>query len=312
MGGVFLFANEGSRRAAGEFDIAKLHMLDAGFELKQAELCENHESLDAAVKAAVAANAELVVVGGGDGTLGSVSEHFLRKNSAFGILPLGTGNQFAREIGVPNDLAGAVQVLKEGRTAMLDLGTANGQGFLTVATLGMTTEIARNLQSKQVLGKMSYLPALVKALQSMETFQVEIIGESETITQESIQVVVCNGRTHAGPFLASPDASITDGMFDIYALPKLDFTTMLTAGGMALTGQHVEFDEIDAMKSNRAVLKTDPKLPVVLDGEEYWFDEMVFELIPAAIKVVVDASFRAPQNLLGRLNLQLNTSEDSD
>jgi len=312
MSGVFFFANEGSRRAASEFGNAKQLLIDAGFELKIAELCEGHEALDQAVRDAIAADAQLVIVGGGDGTLGSVSEHFLRKDSAFGVLPLGTGNQFAREIGVPNDLPGAVEVLKAGRVAKVDLGTVNGQGFLTVATLGMTTEIARNLQSKQVLGKVSYLPALAKALHSMETFQVEIIGESETITQQSIQVVVCNGRTHAGPFLASPDASITDGMFDIYALPKMDFATMLTAGGMALVGQHVEFEEIDAMKTNRAKLTTSPKLPVVLDGEEYWFDEMVFELIPAAINVVVDGSFRAPQNLLSKLNLQLNTSEDSD
>lgn len=312
MNGVFFFANEGSRRASSEFDNAKQLLIDAGFELKNAELCESQEALDQAVKDAIANDAELVIVGGGDGTLGGVSEHFLRKNSVFGVLPLGTGNQFAREIGMPDDIANAVGVLRAGRTAKLDLGSVNGQGFLTVATLGMTTEIARNLQAKQVLGKVSYLPALAKALHSMQTFEVEIVGERETISQQSIQVVICNGRTHAGPFLASPDATITDGMFDIYAVPKMDFATLISAGGMALVGQHVEFDEIDAMKTNRAKLTTSPKLPVVLDGEEYWFDEMEFELIPAAINVVVGDTFRAPQNLLGKLNFPSKSSADSD
>ena len=244
---VYFYANEGSRRAAGEFDSVLEAFRQAGLELTDSQLCSDHDELDALVAQRVNEGARVVIVGGGDGTLGSVSSYFVGSQTIFGAFPLGTGNQFAREIGMPTDIGEAARVFADGRLAKLDVGSCNGKSFLTVATLGLTTEIARNLTAKGVLGKASYAPAVVKAIQKMTPFSVEITGERETISGEMIQVVICNGRTHAGPFVASEDATITDGMFDIYAVEPMDVGQMVGASVLALVGQHTTTEEIDWM-----------------------------------------------------------------
>jgi|GEM_PF-1447827 len=300
--GVFFYANEGSRRAAGEFNSALEALENAGIVFEEAKLCADHQELNDLVKSRTAAGAKVVFVGGGDGTLGSVSEHFLRSETIFGAVPLGTGNQFAREVGIPNDLGAAAACLAAGRVAALDVGMCNDQGFLTVATMGLTTEIARGLVAKGVLGKASYGPAVLKAMQKVEPFHVEIVGGSETITGEMIQVVVCNGRTHAGPFLASPDATITDGMFDVYSLKPMSFGEMVGTGVLALAGKHTEVEEVDWMKTSTLSITTQPKIPVVLDGEEIWFDTLEFRVEKAGIKAIVGPDFRVPQERISSVS----------
>lgn len=299
--GIFFYANEGSRRASAEFDGAVEALGLAGIRFDESRLCEDHDELDRIVRRRVEEGAKVVFVGGGDGTLGSVSSYFMDSETVFGAFPLGTGNQFAREVTIPSDIQEAAACLAQGRVAKIDLGTCNGKGFLTVATLGLTTEIARSLTAKQTLGKASYGPAVIKAIQNMKPFRVEIVGQSETIDGEMIQVVVCNGRTHAGPFQASEDATITDGMFDIYAVEPMDIGHMVGASILALVGQHTGTDEIDWMKTDHAVIRSEPRQPVILDGEELWFDELIFEMKPAAIHALVGPDLRVPQGRLSKL-----------
>lgn len=301
---IFFFANAGSRRSKAEFPKVEQLLTESGIPLTESALLSSHDELDARVKEAVDAGAKLVIVGGGDGTLGTMARHFVESSCVFGAIPLGTGNQFAHEISMPIDLAAAVVAIREGRTARVDLGMLNGHSFLTVATLGMTTMIVRNLGTKQIFGKASYIPAVYQAAKKTKPFRVEIEGVRERIEQDNcIQVVVSNGRTHGGPFIASPDATVTDGMFDIYAIPRLHAPTAVAAVAYALVGRHVEFQEIDAMKTNKARIRTDPRLPVVIDGEESWFDEIELELLPNAIEVIVGEAFRAPEERRGRIQV---------
>jgi diacylglycerol kinase (ATP) len=307
--GVFFYANEGSRRASTEFSSAVAALESEGIVFDEAKLCGDHDELNDLVKEKVLGGAKVVFVGGGDGTLGSVSEHFLQSDTVFGAFPLGTGNQFAHEVGIPSDIGEAAACLAAGRVATIDVGMCNDQGFLTVATMGLTTDIARGLVAKGVLGKVSYGPALIKAVQNVHPFQVEIVGGSETITGEMIQVVVCNGRTHAGPFLASPDATITDGMFDVYSLQPMGFGEMVGTGVLALTGRHTEVKEVDWMKSATLKITTHPRIPVILDGEEIWFDSLDFRVEVAGLKAIVWNDFRAPQERLASISLRSEVKE---
>lgn len=298
MGGVFFYANEGSRRSQSQFSSAEGALLAAGLELAESRLCSSFEDMRGRVESRVAGGAKAVIVGGGDGTLGSVAGLFAGSETVFGLMPLGTGNQFAREAGIPQDLTGAAQTLAQGRVARLDMGVCSGRPFLTVATVGLTTDIARGLQGKGILGKASYGPAVVSAIRKAKPFEVEIVGERETISGEMIQVVVCNGRTHAGPFLASPDATVTDGQFDVYAVKPIDVGHMIGASVLALAGKHTETEEVDWMKTDRLVLQTNPPLPVVIDGEESWFDVLEFSMRPGVLRTLVGPGLRVPQNRL--------------
>lgn len=298
MGGVFFYANEGSRRSSALFAQAESALRESGIRLESSRLCASYGDLMNMVVHQIQSGAKAVIVGGGDGTLGAAAGLFAGSKTVFGAMPLGTGNQFAHEVGIPSDIPGAAFTLAQGRVARIDLGDCNGQSFLTVATVGLTTEVARGLGHKGVLGKASYAPAVLAAIRKAKPFQVEIVGGRETISGEMIQVVVCNGRTHAGPFLASPDATITDGQFDVYAVKPIDVGHMVGASVLALAGRHTEIEEVDWMKSDSLDLETIPKLPVVLDGEETWFDTLRFEVRPGALRSLVGPGLRVPQGRL--------------
>ena len=110
------------------------------------------------IKAAIA-RAPMVIVGGGDGTLSSVVDHFVGKDTVFAVLPIGTANSFARTLGVPLDMDGATDVIAYGRRKRIDLGIIDGDYFANAAALGLSPLIADTVPAglKRYLGIFGYL-----------------------------------------------------------------------------------------------------------------------------------------------------------
>lgn len=293
---VAFLCNINARRGARAFEFAKECLANEGVKLDIAEAFDTRSGLTAALETLVAEKTQTIILGGGDGTLGGAVDFLAGTQTALAVMPLGTGNQFSREIGIGHDIATAARAVASGRITRMDLGRANGNAFLTVATVGLSTKIARNIQLKGSLGQLAYLPALAKALIQSKPFKVRIRAAHDVVEKNAVQIVVCNGRTHAGPFWASPDATATDGMLDAYAVAPVNPAQMTLAAALALTGRHVDLDEISAIKAPKLHITTEPRLPVTVDGEEFWFDEMVFELEPASLSVHVPPGFRVPQN----------------
>ncbi|MDI9636811.1 YegS/Rv2252/BmrU family lipid kinase [Kamptonema cortianum] len=298
MGEIFFYANVNARRGSSAFDESLAALTTAGVALSGAEAFEEHPQFVEAVSQAIKGGAECVIVGGGDGTISSVAHLFVDQTTVLAVMPLGTGNQLARELMIPSNLVEAAQIVKSRRTVQIDVALVNDQAFLTVATIGLTSVVARNLVAKGTFGKLAYGPGVLKALKQAESFQVTLESEARTIEAESIQVVVSNGRTHAGPFWASPDATVTDGLLDVYLLAPQGGFHLAKAGLLALVGQHVEMESVTFVRSGGFKLLTQPKKPIVVDGEEMWFDEMEFSICPGAIRVVVGEGFRYPEDRL--------------
>src|SRR5688500_2463571 len=136
-----LVINAQSRRGEAAFDEVRDKLAAAGIELMDAHAVENPEIMEPVLKAAIA-KAPMVIVGGGDGTLSSAVDHFLGAKTVFAILPLGTANSFARTLGVPLDLDGAIEVIAKGRRKRIDLGCIDGDYFANAAALGLSPLIA--------------------------------------------------------------------------------------------------------------------------------------------------------------------------
>src|SRR4028119_1778792 len=133
---AILIVNAASRSGADAFEQARDKLIEAGVELIDARSVKNPETLPGEVTSAID-RAPMVIVGGGDGTLSEVIDYFLGSNTVFAFLPLGTANSFARTLGLPLDLDGAVDVIANGEPRPVDLAAINGDYFLNNAALGL-------------------------------------------------------------------------------------------------------------------------------------------------------------------------------
>jgi len=118
---AILIVNAMSRKGEATFDEAREKLKGAGVKLIEAHAVTDPEKMDATIKGAIA-KAPMVIVGGGDGSLSSNVDHFVGQGTVFAVLPLGTANSFARTLGLPLDLDGAIDVIANGRRKRIDLG----------------------------------------------------------------------------------------------------------------------------------------------------------------------------------------------
>lgn len=295
------FANAGSRSGDEDFESAKTALKEASIELSECQLFDNIEDFKTAVDSAVKRKVQIIIIGGGDGTMSLAIDSIVHSDSILAVLPLGTGNQFAKELGIDSELKIAVEVILNRRVCKIDVGDVNGNKFINVATIGISSDIANNLTLKKELGKLAYIPAVIQSLKEIKPFRVTLRHGEETTTREAVQLVVCNGRYHAGPFMASPEATLTDSCLDAYFVEPSNLWKMAQISTMALTGSHVSLEAISLVRAEKISVITEPKLPVTLDGETVWHDQLNFSCIPASLKVLVPQTFRAQSERIHRL-----------
>jgi diacylglycerol kinase (ATP) len=289
-----LFANGKSRQGQELFDQALKQLREDGVEIRESRLFREVPPLMNAVRDAVKAGIPLVIVGGGDGTMSAVVQHFVGKETTMGVLPFGTGNAFARDLSIPFTLPEACKVITEGTTRRIDLGYAGNDYFVNVVTAGLTARIVVELNSeaKKRLGRLAYVFAMARALARMKAFHAKVITPDQTLEFETLQVVVGNGRYHAGPFPLAPDASITEGKLSMYALATTNRAAFLKLAWMLRTGRQCELPEVYGLSMESGRLETTPSRKVVVDGEIVGKTPIEFKVVPGAIAVRVPAEFK--------------------
>jgi YegS/Rv2252/BmrU family lipid kinase len=291
-----LVVNDRARKGHVWFEGARNALLARGFELSEARSFRHMDELIACVDAAIEANVPTIAVGGGDGTIGSVAHHFAHRRSVLAVLPMGTGNAFARDLGVPASVEGAVGLVFDGKVATVDLGYVNDKPFLNVATVGLTTLVAQSLSVplKRRWGRWVYLAAMLRALARVEPFHLEIVSDVGSDAFDTLQVVIGNGRFHAGPFPISPRASLTEGRLSIYALENTSKRTLLRVAMRLPRGKHVDLPEVHHQEARSGELRTNPPMPVTVDGEICMETPVRFYVDPDAIRVVAPLAFGQP------------------
>jgi diacylglycerol kinase (ATP) len=239
-----------------------------------------------------------VIAAGGDGTANEVVNGIADvpqglASVRLGIVPLGTVNVFARELGLPRDWAGAARTLAAGRELAIDLGsaefTANGRAesrlFLQLAGAGLDARAVElvSWELKKKTGPLAYLAAGCKALRE----------EHPLITVEGVGpaagqlVLLGNGRYYGGSFEFFPQASLRDGRLDICVLARVSVWRGLQAlMGMA-TGQVLRFWPSRHFRSSTVTLTSSSRVGLQLDGEYAGELPVKFSVLPRALRVIV-------------------------
>ena len=176
--------------------------------------------LGRATDALLALGVERLIVGGGDGTLGSVAARMAHRNVVLGVLPLGTANDFARTLDIPGDLDAAAAIIATGHVRRVDLGKANDAYFLNVASLGLSVAATAELSPaiKRRFGPLAYAYAGARAFARNATFKVRVQNGLDSVETSAHQIVVGNGRFYGGGVLVARQSSLEDGLLHAYAL----------------------------------------------------------------------------------------------
>jgi diacylglycerol kinase (ATP) len=238
--------------------------------VRDSVICATSCSGEAEVLARRAAHEgfEKVVAAGGDGTIHEVVNGIAGTDASLGLLPIGTMNVFATELGLPtNDLAHCWKIIERGKTRLVDLPSANGKHFAQLAGVGLDAQVVKetSLALKRSFGPLSYL---IQAAQIAARVPPRLSIESENASiDEGSFVLIGNGRLYGGPFPFFKHALIDDGLFDVVVFKRLGYLEIIKYLQNVLFSSEISTPEVEYFQTRHLRVASDQAVPVELDGE---------------------------------------------
>lgn len=282
---AILIVNAASRTGAESFDQAREKLLAAGIELIDARAVEDPETLPGEVSAAVD-RSPMVIVGGGDGTLSEAVDHFLGKEAIFALLPLGTANSFARTLGIPLDLDGAVEVIASGIARPIDLASIDGDYFLNNAVLGLAPIVAQSIPSglKRLMGRLGYLVWASWSAASFRAFRLTVDDGAAKQRLWATEVRIANGRFHGGLEVIE-SADLDSGEVVVQAVVGRSILKLgwsYVASAIKAPSRH---ETVREFRGRHMRIETRPRMRVSIDGEVGPETPFEVSIAPDAIRV---------------------------
>jgi YegS/Rv2252/BmrU family lipid kinase len=242
-----------------------------------------------AAREASAAGFDQVVVAAGDGTVHEVAAGMVGSETPLGIVPLGTGNVLARELGLPLRTDAAVRVLAEGHTRRIDVGRSGDNRFLIMAGFGADAEMVRrvNARLKHVIGQGAFYLAAAGRLLIERPRRMVVTVDDQVREGEYWLVALANGAQYAPHLSFSPDAVIDDGVLDVALVRggRLDLANTLRR---ALAGARPSEKNVEVLRGQNVHIQCERPTHHHLDGDVIGaVTEVHFELQPQALSVIV-------------------------
>lgn len=212
-----------------------------------------------------------------------------------GVLPLGTANNLARNLGIPADLVNACEVLAQGVVMEIDLGVVNDRYFLNVAGMGLSTQINRGIPSelKKKWGVMGYGIAALKLLFSARQFTAEIECDGARQRVRALQITICNGRHFGAGMTIHPNARIDDERLDLCAFQVEHWWQPLVMAGALRKGRHLDLQGVQLFQGKEITVRTRRKMWIDTDGEVITQTPAAFRILPTALRVIRGAQLES-------------------
>lgn len=289
-----LVVNARSRRGQRYFQRTRDQLTAAGFDLLDCFGVDRPGQLTATLTAAIARRPDLLIAGGGDGTISEAARNLAHRDMALGVLPLGTTNNFARTLGVPLNLTAAIAVLTNGKVADVDLGQVGEHLFANLVSVGVSGQVAAHVPAglKRLAGRAAYPLTALTRLPGHHPFHARITTtDGHTRQLHTHQVNIANGSFHAGIPITS-DASADDQLLLAYALGAHARRHLLAATVRHIfTGRRRTLTDAPFLATDELRLETDPPLPLDIDGEILGNTPVSIRILPNALRVMVLPDF---------------------
>ncbi len=230
---------------------------------------------------------ELPVVMSGDGLVGIVGGALAGTDVPLGIFPAGRGNDLARVLDIPSDPAQAVAVIASWHARTIDVGEANGQRFLGIASAGFDSECNRIAnQTKLIRGRFVYAYSVPRALASWKPARFTLrIGE-ENMRFTGWSVAAANSRAFGGGMFLAPNASLDDGEFDVVMIGETGKLRYLSNLPKVFKGTHLENEEVRVLRTRSLELSASRPFAVYADGEHLTDLPATLRVLPRALSVL--------------------------
>lgn len=285
-----------TRRMPGLVDTLKTNLQDASVES-----IEGPTAMVERARAAVAEGVQRIVVAGGDGTVGLLLRAFAGGEPAaprptFGVIPIGTYNNFARALGVPTSVADACSVIGSGRAAAIDLGRVTSRypptSFIFKEVVGVGVDANAFASGLDVAGP-AKIPvgalATVNAILRFRPYPVKYRFDPHARWQRCTQLLVANTPTCAAAFPVLPEARLDDGLFHVLSRSWRGRLDLLTELPRILSGRHCELEH-DQVRTARSLYVTGHSSVLLhADGEFFCRMPATIEMLPAAVQMLLPA-----------------------
>lgn len=266
-----------------------------GVRIAKSYLAGSGPELLKAVREVIDGGVGTLVIGGGDGTISSGVDLLAnRADLTLGLLPVGTGNEVARALGIPLDLEGACRVVAEGHVTTVDLAEANGNFFLHTALVGYAAR-ANHLvppQLKLHFGKAAYLHSFLAAILGSRPFRATVTAGETRWEMDTILVIVGNRRFHHPAHVLLPETDLPKQGLVVYTPRDARWTTLLRlAVGLWITRRR-QPELILATTADSVIIDAEPPQAVDLDGEPVRPTPVSFRIARDALRMLVPRGFQ--------------------
>ena len=274
----------GSKRA---YDVASLirETAGAGHELRE---CPSKEDLDGLLDAAAGNGYEVVYAVGGDGTVHEIAKRLIGHSMALGILPTGSGNGFARHIGLPMEPRASLRACHPGRIVTIDTGAVNGIPFLGTMGVGFDALIAARFASSTTRGFRSYAAIGFRAFFGYTAGEYDLVVDGEPRHCRAFTIAVANTSQYGNNARIAPHASVTDGRLDVVLVDALSPAGALTVLPRLLLGTIDKAGAVTIRHGRHIEIRRSAPGPAHLDGEPFNLPALLtIDVKPASLRLLV-------------------------
>jgi diacylglycerol kinase family enzyme len=289
---VIVNAGAGPGHDQGAADDLRARLAQAGLHAELV-LADGGEAMIQAARRALDGGARLVAAGGGDGTVNAVASMMVDTGVPFGVLPMGTLNHFAKDLGIPLELEAAVRNLAEGHPCAVDVGEVNGRVFLNNSGLGLYPDIVRDREKQQHrLGRGKWLAALwaaVSALRRYPFLSMRLRVEGERLARRTPFVFIGNNVYKMQGLAIGERERLDAGTLSLYVAQHPTRLGLLRFALQALLGRLGDERDFDVVLAPEMEIETrHQRLRVATDGEVTLMDTPLrYRVRPGALMVMV-------------------------
>ncbi len=242
-------------------------------------------------RAAVQEGAGIVVACGGDGTVGEVASGLMGSGAALALLPLGTGNDLARHLGL-FDLKTAIDSLLSGETKPLDavrwqIGEEEGS-FVNVAGAGFDAFVADRINTgfRYLRGTSAYVAAVIDTLRKFKACEMTVTVDGRSHRVKAMLCAIANASSYGGGMRISPNSDSGDGLLEVVLVQEVSHLEFLRTFPKVFDGKHLVHPAVKVVQGRSVLIESTRPIPVLCDGELEGMTPAQFRVVPSALKVV--------------------------
>jgi len=286
QGGVVIYnPTAGRGQGAVLVEQAKMHLGDA-FEWVPTLRAGHATELAKAYAGKVAT----IVACGGDGTIGDVARGIYGTDTNLGVLPVGTGNDFARNLGIPLDVEQACLAIMGGTIRFVDVGTINGSIFINNAGIGFDSHVMKTMNSgiRFLRGQPAFILAILKSILVYKPFRLTLTTEDVDIdVPKALLVSVLNGQVYGAGLPAAPGAEVDDGRMDVLVVENVPPIQRLGLLMLLQKGHHVHDPRIKLFQARSIKMNAVPPQQINIDGEVRGSTPIEIEVKARSLRVLI-------------------------